>query len=597
EEEKEEEIPEESKEEYEKRKLEEETKNKELSSFLESHPVTDESNTHTVVEEPKIEEKKEEKKPIPKFIIYFKPDINPSESNEHLILDSEGKPSFMSLELIVKEILLKPNGTFHGLSNKRISTIFFYQQSAFLEHKIFLDVINYLFDKNPNEPNNIEILNNFLMSNFHHQIFDNRQLKIDVMSLYSKLNPNQTIKFINGETVPSKIIQILKEERQKVRAYAKLICLADIQKYSFPEKTPPIIFAKIDDIQASKPEKPTMQYFDKDGRKLNNDANQITDIIDAYSKERNFIIQDWSAVEIARQLTIITSYLFHKIEENELTLAKFTKKDKATTSPFITMLINRFNQICLFICEEILSNEYSNIRVKIIEKFIEVADELRKLKNYNDCFNVITALNHFSIKRLKMTWGKISQESLEKFKEITLLCAIDKNWFTLRKCYQEFIDQKENERTSPCIPYFGYFSRDLAFIEEGPKYLNEHSMLNIDKLLKVGKVFEEIKLFQKYHYNFKIAFPFSFLSELNPLDGDELSKLSRSVESDDPNAKEKEFSNKKKINKRISRTFTNLSGRQKLPVLFNEYLTYSSILDVKGMSLEDYIRSKFKKKK
>ena len=89
-------------------------------------------------------------------------------------------------------------------------------------------------------------------------------------------------------------------------------------------------------------------------------------------------------------------------------------------------------------------------------------------------------------------------------------------------------DQKEEERNSPCLPYFGYFSRDLAFIEEGPKYLNENSMINIDKLLKVGKVFEEIKLFQKYHYNFKIAFPFTFLSQLNPLDGDQLNNLSKS---------------------------------------------------------------------
>ena len=63
--------------------------------------------------------------------------------------------------------------------------------------------------------------------------------------------------------------------------------------------------------------------------------------------------------------------------------------------------IDRFNKLSLWIIEEILSYDKSSLRSKVIEKFILVAHECFLIYNFNDCFNIITALVNPLIKCLR----------------------------------------------------------------------------------------------------------------------------------------------------------------------------------------------------
>ena len=128
--------------------------------------------------------------------------------------------------------------------------------------------------------------------------------------------------------------------------------------------------------------------------------------------------------------------------------------------------------------EEILSFDGSKDRAKVIEVFLCVAEELKNMHNLNDCFAVITTFNHLCIKRLKKTWGQVSQNAKNRQAELSNLCSILKNFENIKN---EFLQYKNNvnnihELQEGCIPYLAPYLKDLAFLEEGHKYFNDKKL-------------------------------------------------------------------------------------------------------------------------
>jgi len=232
-----------------------------------------------------------------------------------------------------------------------------------------------------------------------------------------------------------------------------------------------------------------------------------------------FDVTQWSEIEVARQITLITHFIFCSIHPKELINSKWTKHNKYTESPNVTKIIERFNKISAWICEEILAYDKARLRAGAIEKFILIAKELRNINNFNDAFAVIIALNSFHIKSLKKSWNKVSLERLVIFKELEELFSYSRNFFHLR----EEISKVESE---PCIPYFGYFLKELAFLDEGPKYLKEKNMVNIEKIKKVQKVLDNISKYQSFIYRYKPIYKLSFLADPSPLNEDQLTDIS-----------------------------------------------------------------------
>lgn len=54
-------------------------------------------------------------------------------------------------------------------------------------------------------------------------------------------------------------------------------------------------------------------------------------------------------------------------------------------------------------------------RMKIIKKFIKIADCCRQLKNFNSLFNIISGLSHNAVSRLKITWEKLPLKHRHRF--------------------------------------------------------------------------------------------------------------------------------------------------------------------------------------
>ena len=125
----------------------------------------------------------------------------------------------------------------------------------------------------------------------------------------------------------------------------------------------------------------------------------------------------------------------------------------------------------------------------------------------------------FQIKSLQKSWNRISLERLVIYKDLEELFSYSKNFALLR----EEIEKVVNE---PCIPYLGYFLRELAFLDEGPKYVKDISLVNVEKIGKIQKVFDKIFKYQSLEYRFKPVYKLSFLADPSPLNEDQLTELS-----------------------------------------------------------------------
>jgi hypothetical protein len=254
-----------------------------------------------------------------------------------------------------------------------------------------------------------------------------------------------------------------------------------------------------------------------------------------------FDILEWSEVEIARQLTLISSFLINRIKVSEFYFARWTKGDKYTSSPHIMKCIDRFNKLSLWITEEVLSYDKTKHRAMVLEKFILVAKECVAMKNFNDCFNIVTTLNTFPLKRLNKSWRKIiNYETMNTLMELNELCSFLKNFNRLRSEMQKVEKQAS-------VPYLGLYLKEMAFLEEGPKYFKD-GLINLEKIKRFGDTYSEFSKNKKFQYEFKPVFMLSFLAEPKPESEENLIELSKKLEP------EFTLSTTKQIRKRLSST-------------------------------------------
>lgn len=414
--------------------------------------------------------------------------------------------NFISLNLILQYI---SNDTASEKFKTDISKALVMQHTVIIKSNNFLELIKSIllkfviqgqFSSFPKGITNL--LDNFLRFCYNEVIFSNCKIIEKLNTLY--------------EIIESKQSEILLPKKDCLQNNLIKIKICDIIEF--------LKFSKDNDVdlqenlgKLKKLLNPLMESYESKVNIISDFPSPILPI-----KEREFFdILDWSEVEVARQLTLVTFHIFSKIETKELLNSQWTKVDKQTTAPNVTKLIERFNRLVLWVCEEILAFDKSKYRAQAIEKFIKLASELKKINNYNDCVVIVTALHSIYVKNLAKSWRRISFEGVKTCKELNNLCSYVKNYAALRV-------QIENCEGS-CIPYLGYFLKELAFIDEGPKYTREPNLINIEKIKRVQKVIDNVKRFQLQGYNFRPVFKLGFLGDVTPLSEQELFLLSESL--------------------------------------------------------------------
>ena len=495
------------------------------------------------------EEEKEVKKETQKVITSFeyKKGLQEDQNNNIIYSEDYNNINFISLELLISLI----NDSNLERTNKNINyseilLYLVYQKNALMTNEIFFDIIN-SYMKSNNINSGLLLLNSYLINYYSSEIIKSKDIMNKVINLY-KMSKRQEITF-----------KLVYDEDKKIN-------INNLIEYIKTGKKDLIdSLGGKESIRTKEEQKETI-------------IPEVTD--------RIFDVFCWDPIEIARQITLITQYLYRNIGCQELILGGWTKNDKMEKCPNVSRLIIRFNKISKWIMEEILSYDFSKDRAKVMEVFITVAEELKNMNNLNDCFAVVTTFNHLCMKNLKKSWEQVSENAKNKQKDLSDICSILKNF---EKIKNEFLEYKKNvkninELQEGCIPYLAPYLKDLAFLEEGQKYFNENKLINIHKIIIVGKIIKNIKESQMFVYSYKPVYSLSILSDPEPLDDDDLTSLSESIE---PKFR---IGKKTKIKRKTHSELILENNKSGLPQLFLEYLQDYGYSMSKKMTLKERIK-------
>jgi len=235
-----------------------------------------------------------------------------------------------------------------------------------------------------------------------------------------------------------------------------------------------------------------------------------------------FDILEWPSAEIARQITLIEYNMFKSIRPKECLNQSWNKDQREQKAYNIFQMINWFNRVSKWVASRILSEPNAKERKTIMTKMIQIAEECRKLNNFNAVFEVISGLQNSAVHRMKKTWDALKSESRRDHDELLSLISGDNNFRAIRHAILYV--------KPPCIPYIGVFLTDLTFIEDGnPNTLNDK--INFIKRRKLAMLIRDIQTYQQTPYSLQnVPELQEKLKAITSMEDDKLYKLSLEYE-------------------------------------------------------------------
>lgn len=169
-----------------------------------------------------------------------------------------------------------------------------------------------------------------------------------------------------------------------------------------------------------------------------------------------------SEESIARELTRIDWIMFSSIRPRDLIRhvsmnAEDKKKFKSLEN--VTRMTDHFNHLHFLVQHYILMRDKHRHRALMLEKWMKVARELRKVNNYNSLGAVLAGINSTAVHRLAATRELVPQQANLDYMKLEILMGQSQSY----KCYRLAWDNSARER----LPYLPLHRRDLVTASEG----------------------------------------------------------------------------------------------------------------------------------
>lgn len=147
------------------------------------------------------------------------------------------------------------------------------------------------------------------------------------------------------------------------------------------------------------------------------------------------------------------------------------------------------------------------VRAKILSRWLDIALECRRLKNFSSLKAILSGLQSSPIHRLKKTWAVVSKDSREAFDVLSELFSQEKNQQNTRQLlmkegtskYSQGSKRKKTEQNLVLgvVPYLGTFLTDLMMIDTAYPSKVRGDLINFEKRRKEFEVLAQLTLFQK----------------------------------------------------------------------------------------------------
>ncbi|KAF2352765.1 Ras guanine-nucleotide exchange factors catalytic domain [Trinorchestia longiramus] len=186
----------------------------------------------------------------------------------------------------------------------------------------------------------------------------------------------------------------------------------------------------------------------------------------------------------------------------------------------VTATVDQFNAVSFRVQSTVLLNTElkATDRAKLLVKWIDVAQELRILKNFSSLKAIISGLQSTPIYRLKKVWACVPKEKCEVYEELARIFSEENNRLNQRELLMREGTAKHaqtahaNDRHLPkaiekhannplavnhgTIPYLGTFLTDLMMIDTAIPDTVHDGLINFDKKRKEFEVLAQIRLLQ-----------------------------------------------------------------------------------------------------
>ncbi|KAK5579589.1 hypothetical protein RB653_009273 [Dictyostelium firmibasis] len=225
-------------------------------------------------------------------------------------------------------------------------------------------------------------------------------------------------------------------------------------------------------------------------------ANNIPNINHFSSKvlssSKNLEFNDIDELEIAKQLTLIDFENFRRIKPIDL----LTCVDLKHKTPHITNIMDRFNNVSTWVSTTIVRGENLKNRVKIMNKFIKIAEHLKNLNNFNSLTAILVA-----IQRSTVTRKELVKQSVKIITDLEKLMSSDDSYSTYRN--------RLAQCSPPCVPYISIYLQDIMDLEKkNPSNIivqispsKTQEFINFTRRSLISKVILDLSSYQRFAYS------------------------------------------------------------------------------------------------
>ncbi|EFA74800.1 RasGEF domain-containing protein [Heterostelium album PN500] len=221
---------------------------------------------------------------------------------------------------------------------------------------------------------------------------------------------------------------------------------------------------------------------------------------------RKFTVVDSDSAEVSIQIALLDEQTFSALHVSELLLNRFAKPAE---SPCFQAMVASFNRWSSWVGSEVVGATSSSARAALFERFIEIASNLLELNDFHGSYAITMGLQHYAIRRLTLSWEKVSRKSMSSYQSLQRLFATDAN----HKAYRERLHSAK----SPLVPYIGIYSKDLFAVgDASPTTLKDNNyndnnnnsysnvtILNLDKMRQIQSILHLLQSYRQSSYPMK----------------------------------------------------------------------------------------------
>lgn len=136
----------------------------------------------------------------------------------------------------------------------------------------------------------------------------------------------------------------------------------------------------------------------------------------------------------AEQLTRMDMELFKRLVPHQCLGATWARREKNEATSVLAT-VTQFNAVSFRVISSILIEPRLKPpeRALVIATWIDIAQELRILKNFSSLKAIISGLQSNAVYRLSKTWAALDREKLEMYNELARIFSEDNNAFAQRE--------------------------------------------------------------------------------------------------------------------------------------------------------------------